>query len=141
VDETELRARFSNVFNDDRKPMKIGIHLDWGFPLNHPAMRRWCAHPQYLRNMFAGGPRYDLLGVPSGTVASGEAEYAHGALIWVRHHLATKEAPGVSKSERGRELRRAEPNLPKLPKLPKQRANSLSRPWKSRNLIPAVSGQ
>ena len=68
ITEADLRARWPAAFNDARRPLKLGIHRDMGIG-HSDAIRRWTAHPRYLRNSIAGGQRIDLDGNPAGEIA------------------------------------------------------------------------
>jgi hypothetical protein len=52
------------------------------------AIRRWTAHPVYLRNAIAGGKRINLDGSPAGGIAEVEKAYAWEKLLMVRDEIA-----------------------------------------------------
>ena len=75
-EEREWRRRWPCAFNDRRLPLQIGIHLDMGIaPVFNPAMRRWCTHPEYLRNILRpGAKRINLYGQPVELISNKERQ-------------------------------------------------------------------
>jgi sRNA-binding protein len=88
ITEAGLRARWPAAFNDERRPLKLGIHRDMGILGRSDAIRRWTAHPVYLRNVIAGGKRIDLDGGPAGGIEEIEKAYAWEKLSMVRGEIA-----------------------------------------------------
>jgi ProP effector len=87
-----------SVFEQRRRPLKIGIHLDILAALDgvvtevelSPAMRYYVGSPWYLRMMIAGSARIDLDGVAVGTVTDAQATKAAAILERRRIKLQTK---------------------------------------------------
>ena len=87
ITEAELRARWPAAFNDARRPLKLGIHREMGILGRSDAIRRWTAHPVYLRNTLAGGQRIDLDGNPAGEIAEVSKAYSWEKLLIVRNEI------------------------------------------------------
>jgi sRNA-binding protein len=88
ITEADLRARWPAAFNDQRLPLKLGIHRDMGILGRSDAIRRWTAHSVYLRNAIAGGQRIDLDGNPAGEIAECEQAHAWEKLSLIRDEIA-----------------------------------------------------
>jgi sRNA-binding protein len=109
-------GRWPQAFNDRRRPLKVGIDKDMGVANDCPAIRAWVTHPQYLRNMVAGGPggpRFDLDGAVSGSVSRDERLYAWKQLQFVRDLMIDKRVRGrpLTKDEKA-ELKLRLPRKP-----------------------------
>ena len=87
ITEADLRARWPAAFNDARRPLKLGIHREMGILGRSDAIRRWTAHPVYLRNTLAGGQRIDLDGNPAGEIAEVSKAYSWEKLLMVRDEI------------------------------------------------------
>jgi hypothetical protein len=87
ITEADLRARWPAAFNDQRRPLKLGIHRDMGILGRSDALRRWTAHPVYLRNTLAGGQRVNLDGSPAGEIAEVSKAYSWEKLLMVRNAI------------------------------------------------------
>jgi ProP effector len=95
------------VFEQRRKPLKLGIHHDIMAALNGAitprecanAMRRYCGNVGYLAACVEGALRIGLNGEAAGTVSSDEADNAKQRLEqqrarWKRHRqVAAKTSP------------------------------------------------
>jgi sRNA-binding protein len=119
--EDDLRKRFPAAFNAARRPLKIGIHSDLGLAeSDSAAMRAWCRHPEYLRNLLTGGGRIDLSGKAAGEVGPGERAFAYDALMFLKADLVRKDHRGRNyyytdaklTEDEQRELRRKMPKRP-----------------------------
>ena len=72
------------VFEDRRRPLKVGIHHDILAAGKGAiaaaelalALRRYCANPHYLRACTEGAARIGLDGEPAGSVTADEAAHA-----------------------------------------------------------------
>jgi sRNA-binding protein len=113
ITEAGLRARWPAAFNDERRPLKLGIHRDMGVFGRADALRRWTAHPVYLRNTIAGGKRINLDGGPAGEIEEVEKAYAWEKLAMVRDAI-----------ERARERRERPWDYPGCPDM--RRAENIS---------------
>jgi sRNA-binding protein len=84
--EDELRERWPAAFNDQRRPLALGIHANMGIAYgDNKAMENWVLHPKYLRNLLQpGAARLDLTGAVVGVVTQEERERAWRALLEVR---------------------------------------------------------
>jgi len=107
ITEADLRARWPAAFNDARRPLKLGIHRDMGIG-HSDAIRRWTAHPRYLRNSIAGGQRIDLDGNPAGEIAEVSKAYSWEKLLMVRDEIV--------RARMRRERPWDHPGCPDLPK-------------------------
>ena len=87
ITEADLRARWPAAFNDARRPLKLGIHREMGILGRSDAIRRWTAHPVYLRAVIAGGQRIDLDGNPAGEIAEVSKAYSWEKLLIVRNEI------------------------------------------------------
>jgi sRNA-binding protein len=118
VTEADLRERWPKAFNDARLPLKIGIHVDLKIGGDVEVMRSWTRHPRYLRNLIAGGARYDLDGKAAGCVSLDEQRYAWDVLHDLKSQLMIKgQCRGQGEwtrlsSDEVQELRRRMPKRP-----------------------------
>lgn len=72
-----LKKAYPKAFSDERRPLKLGIHkeiLGSKFTRTQKielayVMRHWCSNVVYLKNISAGGHRYDLHGNEAGEVS------------------------------------------------------------------------
>jgi len=86
-----------SVYQERRRPLKIGIHLDIEPALDgvitpaelHRALGFYCSKPFYLDHARKGAQRLDLNGKPAGTVTADEEAHAKATLSRIR---AKKEA-------------------------------------------------
>jgi hypothetical protein len=79
--EQQLRARWPQAFNDERKPLKLGIHHDLGLDGPSAVLRAWTCHPDYIHNvMIPGAMRIDLDGSPVELVTEAERTWARERL-------------------------------------------------------------
>jgi sRNA-binding protein len=113
----DLRKRFPAAFNNTRRPLKIGIRSDLGLAKSDSAaMRSWCRHPAYLRNLIKGGARVDLSGKVAGAVSPSERAFAFDALMFLKADLVGKgrtySTDGKLTEDEKRELRRKMPKRP-----------------------------
>lgn len=97
----KLREQFQ-VFAEF-KPLKLGIHGDLAARQVAPSdelrnvLARQTRDRRYLRNVVAGGPRYDLDFHPSGLVSIAERRFAAGRL-----GLKTTSIPGMEAETRAK---------------------------------------
>jgi ProQ/FINO family len=84
--EAKLRQLYPRCFNDERKPLKIGMHLDIHDLQLRAALRAWVQHPDYLNNITTPGAiRIDLNGRPAVVVTDAERQWTlHRPIIPVR---------------------------------------------------------
>jgi ProP effector len=86
-----LASRFPHcfaVFEQRRKPLKIGIHIEALSRLDGAitrqelsrALRHYCCNPWYLRAIQVGAERLDLNGNAAGAITESEAEHARKSL-------------------------------------------------------------
>src|SRR5438045_1746708 len=119
----ELRAQWPAIFNDNYLPLAVGIHETLNLPPNDDAVARWVRHPRYLRNLIAGGSRYDKAGQPSGAVTTAEQHLARVSLMFRRAEIVHAQVArpssvyqfptGLSPAEETEEMAR---RLPKKPR-------------------------
>jgi sRNA-binding protein len=70
--ESELRRRYPAAFNDERKPLKVGIDRDMPPPAPRRALRAWVNDPIYIANLLKpGATRIDLQGNEVAAVTEG----------------------------------------------------------------------
>lgn len=110
-----LEAAFPSafaVYQNRRRPLKVGIHLDLaerghaGSAVRQ-ALGHYAGNVGYLKAMQAGAARVDLDGQPAGEVTEAEAEAARQVLVERR-------------ADKRRGAKRSKPTLPAAPP-PKQR--------------------
>ena len=94
--ESDLRELYPAVFNGQRQPLKIGIHVDLKIGGNTEVMHRWTRHPLYLRNLIAGGARYDLDGRAAGSVSRDEQLHAQLELAQCVFQIKSRKCGGSS---------------------------------------------
>jgi sRNA-binding protein len=86
--EQQLRSKWPAAFNDERRPLALGIHANMGINYPDPAMFAWVTHPRYLRNLLVpGATRIDLEGQAAGVVTAEERERAWRALLEIRDQI------------------------------------------------------
>jgi hypothetical protein len=81
--EDELRRRWPAAFNDERLPLKVGIHRDMGIVGRCAALTAWVSHPSYLRNLARGERRINLHGAHAGAPVAIVSRYNNKAEIGV----------------------------------------------------------
>ncbi len=93
-----LRERYSDLFGNDPKPLKIGIHLE--LLARHPdldfaglkrALTLHCGRFAYQKTLKPGAARLDLEGQPDGEVTAEQAEIARQRLAELKAALKTKK--------------------------------------------------
>jgi hypothetical protein len=84
--EAELRQLYPRCFNDERKPLMLGVDRYIHDPQLRATLRAWVQHPDYLNNITAPGAiRIDLAGRPAGVVTEAERQWTlHRPIIPVR---------------------------------------------------------
>jgi sRNA-binding protein len=132
--EAELRKLWPLAFNNQRRPLKIGIDEDMNLVGRIDAMRHWVNHPVYLRHLITGGQRIDLNGEPAGTISQQAQEFAWETLQHRRNEIyrvrelrknSKLEWPtGMTLAEEKRELGLQMPRL-KSPRASEARARIL----------------
>src|SRR5262249_14139054 len=88
--ETFPKAFF--VYQERRRPLKLGIHLDILAVLDgvitpaelHRALGFYCSNPSYLGHLRKGAWRIDLDGKPAGAVSDDEAAHAKIVLAKIK---------------------------------------------------------
>lgn len=99
-----LKKAYPKAFNDERRPLKLGIHKEilgseftrtQKIELAH-VLRHWCNNRIYLKNISAGGHRYDLQGNEAGEVSEENIKSATESL----HALHTKFKKENSKKKK-----------------------------------------
>ena len=102
-----LRMGYPKVFNDKRKPLKIGIHKD--ILGENPTQTRikelelvlkvWCCHFTYLKNIILEKNRYSLNGEVSGEIKQSHKNIASRILKKIRKkYLERKKKQKPKKS-------------------------------------------
>lgn len=81
--EDDLRRRWPAAFNDERLPLKVGIHKDMGIVGRCAALTAWVGHPSYLRNLARGERRINLYGAHAGAPVTIVSRYNNKAEIGV----------------------------------------------------------
>jgi hypothetical protein len=94
--EAVLRERWPKVFNDARRPLKIGVHVDLKIGRDDATMHAWTKHPVYLRNLITGGARYDLDGRAVGSVSLDEQLHAQLELAQCVFQIKSRKCGGSS---------------------------------------------
>lgn len=93
-----LRERYPDLFGNDPKPLKIGIHLE--LLERHPeldfvglkrALTLHCGRFAYQKALKPGAARLDLEGQPDGEVTAEQAEIARQRLAELKAALKTKK--------------------------------------------------
>jgi sRNA-binding protein len=102
--EEELRSRWPLAFNDQRKPLALGIHANMGIAYGDRTMENWVQHPRYLRALLNGGSRIDLAGNAVGVVTQEERERAWRALLEIRDWIWRQRKEKLMNPSRARWL-------------------------------------
>jgi ProP effector len=105
------------VFEQRRKPLKLGIHLDLQAALGAiiapdelgRALRYYCGNVGYLRATSEGAARYDLDGNVAGVVTAKEAAHALA-------QIAARAAKAAARKRSQKQKQKAEPAQPAQPK-------------------------
>ncbi len=94
-----LRERYSDLFGNDPKPLKIGIHLellerhpDLDFVGLKRALTLHCGRFAYQKALKPGAARLDLEGQPDGEVTAEQAEIARQRLAELKAALKAKKS-------------------------------------------------
>ena len=113
------------AFNDQRKPLALGIHGNMKIAYGDEAMAAWVIHPRYLRNQLEpGAARIDLTGAEVGKVTQAERERAWLALIEIHNQIYRQRREKMmnpsmarwlpfSKEDEHQEIRKGIPKSPK----------------------------
>jgi len=88
------------VYQERRRPLKIGIHLDIQGVLDgaitspelHRALGFYCSNPAYVAHLREGTPRLDLNGEPTGIVTVDEEALARARLARIKVKKANRAA-------------------------------------------------
>jgi ProP effector len=96
----ELYPKCFSIYEERRRPLKLGIHLDIQASLDgaitpaelHRALGAYCSNPTYLSHTRKGAPRLDLNGEPAGTVTADEEAHAKATLVRIRAKKAATKA-------------------------------------------------
>lgn len=114
--EQELRQRWPAAFNDDRRPLMLGIHEQMGIAYPDQAMAAWTRHPIYLRNiLIPGAVRIDLMGNVVSQIGLAERKYTREVSMWVRHDLAGVAANAWAQGHRAPKDDETRKRMPKRP--------------------------
>ena len=96
----ETFPRCFSVYQERRRPLKLGIHLDIQAALDgaitptelHAALGAYCSNQSYLGALRTGAWRLDLNGEPAGVVTTDEEAHAKTALARIKAKRAARAA-------------------------------------------------
>jgi len=101
----ELYPKCFSVYQERRRPLKLGIHLDIQAALDsiitpaelHQALGYYCSNSAYLSSTRTGTERLDLNGEPAGAVTADEE--AHAKLVLARIRTKQKARTVAAKAQ------------------------------------------